>query len=81
MYERKVNAAKKNAVVAHTSKDPEVYTASCYKGQEEAIALALINKASYCQSHPGLYYCQLISAFASKKKFPGRVFIEANSEK
>jgi len=55
--------------------------ASCFKGQEESLALALINKANYCQSHPGHYYCQLISAFASKKKFPGKVFIEANSEK
>jgi hypothetical protein len=81
MYQKKVHAAKKNAVVTHTAKDPEVYMAACFNGQEEALALALVNKANYCHAHPGHYYCRLISAFASRKKFPGKIFIEANSEK
>lgn len=43
--------------------------------------MCILNKAKYCASNPGKYICKIISAFASKKKHPGKIFVEAQNDK
>jgi len=43
--------------------------------------LSILNKAQYCANNSEKYYCNISSVFSSKKRFPGKIFVEADNEK
>lgn len=59
-------------------KDPKVYQVPVLKGKEDALTLAILNKASqlYNKKEEALAICSVMSM---KRKFPGYIFVEAMS--
>ena len=59
--------------------EKDLYQVKCAKGHELALVSGILNKAKYAEGHPGHFFCQLVSALALPKKFPGFVFLEGKS--
>lgn len=60
-------------------KDVELFQINCSIGQEEEVVGWILNKKRYSIQFPKLYNCEIISAMAIHKKFPGLVFLEGET--
>lgn len=59
-----------------------MYWVSCKQGKEEELVMSILNKtAFYEHTHNEKYKMQIGTAMALKKKYPGKIFIEALNEK
>lgn len=61
--------------------DDRMFILSCKMGKEEELVLSILNKSAYYEkTKKGSYKMTITSALALKKKYPGKIFVEAPSE-
>ena len=65
----------------HSIYDHQMFTVQCKVGKEEEVAMSILNKSAYYQQtkKPG-YKIEITSALSLKKKYPGKIFVQAPSE-
>lgn len=59
--------------------DPKTYIVTVKQGREEDLVYCILNKASHLLN--SAKKVTIVSALAMKKKFPGKIFVEAYDEK
>lgn len=73
---------RENEAMLPSARDFQMYWVSCKQGKEEELVMSILNKtAFYEHSHNEKYKMQIGTAMALKKKYPGKIFIEALNEK
>lgn len=60
-------------------KDVELFQVNCALGHEEEVVGWILNKKRYSIKYPKLYTCEIISAMAIHKRFPGLMFLEGET--
>jgi len=61
-----------------SDKDPKIFVVHVKPGSEDLLVIKILNKAKYFYNKPG--QLSIVSAMSLKKKFPGRIFVEAFSD-
>ena len=81
IYQQKVMKRRANETMQHSYSDHQMFIVQCKVGKEEDMALSILNKSAYYQrTNKPAYKIEVTSALALKKKYPGRLFVEAPSE-
>lgn len=76
-YKRKASKGKFSQLPFEKS-ECKLFSVPCYKNYEDQLVINILNKASYLSTHKDTQYkCTISSVFCSKKKYPGKLFIEA----
>lgn len=81
-YQQRVHKNRENEALLPSARDYQMYYVSCKQGKEEELVMAILNKTAYYQkTQNDKYKMQIATAMALKKKYPGKLFIEAQNEK
>ena len=63
-----------------SSSDFQMYYVSCKQGKEDEMVMSILNKSRYYeQSRNDKYKMEIGTAMALRKKYPGKIFIEASN--
>lgn len=63
-----------------SSSDDRMFILGCKMGKEEELVQAILNKSAYYERTKKVGYKMTItSALALRKKYPGKIFVEAPS--
>eukprot|EP00919_Chromeraceae_sp_WS-2016_P012346 GHVR01028813.1.p3 GENE.GHVR01028813.1~~GHVR01028813.1.p3 ORF type:complete len:101 (-),score=5.89 GHVR01028813.1:2274-2576(-) len=65
-----------------TESDHKMFVIGCKQGKEEEMTFCILNKGSYyAKTKNPKYRVAITSVLSLKKKYPGKIFIEAQCEK
>ena len=63
-----------------SASDFQMYYVGCKQGKEDEMVMSILNKSRYYeQSQNEKYKMEIGTAMALKRKYPGKLFIEASS--
>ena len=63
-----------------SGRDFQMFYVGCKQGKEDEMVMAILNKAAYYEKNSNeMYKVELGTAMALKKKYPGKIFIEAQN--
>lgn len=72
---------RENETMLPGENDDKMFWVSCKVGKEEEMVLSILNKSAYYEKTRNKhYYSNITAVLALKKKYPGKLFIEAPNE-
>jgi len=81
LYQQKAFKRRENETMLPSGTDDRMFILGCKMGKEEELVQAILNKSAYyLRKKKEAYKMSMTSALALKKKYPGRIFVEAPSE-
>ena len=82
LYQQKVYKRRENEAMLPSSRDFQMFYVNCKQGKEDEMVMSILNKTVYYERTKNEKFKMSIgTAMALKKKYPGKIFVEANSEK
>ena len=80
IFAQKVMKRRATETLLPSALDHRMYWVQCKVGKEEDMALSILNKSAFYQKTlKSSYKIEITSALALKKKYPGKLFVEAPS--
>lgn len=80
MYKRQLYQRRENDALFPSTDDHQTYAVQCKMGKEEEVVFSILKKTEHYQKTKNQKFrIEITSAMAMKKKYPGKVFIEAQN--
>jgi hypothetical protein len=78
LYQQKAFKRRENEAMLPSTNDHRMFILTCKMGKEEEMVLAILNKSAYFEkTQKASFKMKISSALALKKKYPGKLFVEA----
>jgi hypothetical protein len=81
LYQQKAFKRRENEAKLPSGSDHKMFILGCKMGKEEELVQAILNKTAYYdRTKKEAYKMSITSALAIRKKYPGKIFVEADNE-